>query len=206
MGIILEYQYFPPVILFKALQEDSYLKLEQYENFQKMSFRNRMVIAGGNGKVSLTVPVRGGRNLNCLTSQVLIDDRTDWQSSHWKTLTSCYNKSPCFEYYRDELEAIYKTEYERLVDWNLSCLEWTTEKLGLNISVSLTEVWKDAYDLNEWSDWRGRLLPRSIEAFDPDPPKYRQVFEERTGFIPHLSILDLLFCEGKNAPGILAGG
>ncbi len=93
--------------------------------------------------------------------------------------------------------------YEFLVDWNLACSRWALQKLHLNLPVSVTDNWKEEYDPKEWDDWRNRLLPKTIQSMFPEPPKYRQVFMDRTGFIPHLSILDLLFCEGKNALNIL---
>ncbi|MES1224575.1 MAG: WbqC family protein [Bacteroidota bacterium] len=53
-------------------------------------------------------------------------------------------------------------------------------------------------------DFRNRLLPKNYVQFDG--VTYRQLFEERTGFLPNLSILDLLFCEGKKANELLYNG
>jgi hypothetical protein len=203
MKIIIEYQYYPPSILFKSLVSYTHLIFEQYENFQKMSFRNRLMLAGGNGPILLSIPLKNGRNQKCLTKDVLIDNRTSWQSSHWKTIVSCYNRSPWFEFYRDELHTLYKTPFQFLVEWNSVCFKWALNKLNYKLAVSMTEQWKDEYDLKEWNDWRNKLSPGTILTRFPDPPKYAQVFSDRTGFLPHLSILDLLFCEGKNARAIL---
>lgn len=203
MNLIIEYQYFTPSILFKSLDSGIHLLFEQYESFQKMSYRNRLVVAGGAGPILLTIPVRDGRNQKRVIKDVVIDHRTPWQSSHWKTIVSCYNRSPWFEFYRDELNEIYKTPFELLADWDLACFKWILEKLEFNLTVSLTDQWKKEYDPSEYEDWRNKLSPGSIQARFPDAPRYRQVFSDRTGFIPHLSILDLLFCEGKNARVIL---
>lgn len=203
MVILIEYQYFPPVILFNSLCSKSHLLFEQYENFQKMSFRNRMMVAGAGGPILLSIPLKDGRNQKSTIKDVRIENRTSWQGVHWKTIVSCYNKSPWFEYYRDELNELYKIPHERLIDWNLACFNWILDKLEMKISVSLTVEWKDNYDPGIWEDWRNRLSPNSIHAKFPVAREYRQVFDERTGFIPHLSILDLLFCEGKNARSIL---
>jgi WbqC-like protein family len=203
MNVIVEYQYFTPSILFKALCAATHFRFEQYENFQKMSFRNRCMIAGAGGSVLLSIPLRDGRNQKSLTKDVLIDNRVSWQASHWKTIVSCYNRSPWFEYYRDELSELYKTRFEFLIDWNLACFNWIVSKLEFNIPVSLTEEWKEKYDHGIYDDWRNRLTPNSILTRFPDALRYRQVFEDRIGFIPHLSVLDLLFCEGKNARHLL---
>ena len=203
MKLLIEYQYFSPVILYNTLQSSTHLVLEQYERFQKMSFRNRLVVAGSNGPLMLSIPLQKGRDQKAFTTEILIDNRSSWQSIHLKSMESCYNRSPWFEFFRDDLKRLYQTPHERLVDWNLVCTKWILQKLGLDLSVSVTEGWKDNYDPEKWIDWRNRLLPKTIHSKFPNPPGYRQVFMDRTGFIPHLSILDLLFCEGKNAKQIL---
>jgi hypothetical protein len=163
-----------------------------------------MVIAGGAGPIVLTIPLRDGRNQKRLMKDVLIDHRTTWRSTHWKTIVSCYNRSPWFEFYRDELDEIYKMSFEALADWNSACFKWILEKLELKLTVSLTDRWEENYDSGEYADWRNRFVPGSIQRRFPVAPRYRQVFSDRTGFIPHLSILDLLFCEGKNARTVLS--
>ena len=203
MKLVIEYQYFPPVTLFKTLRSRTHLLFERYESFQKRSFRNRVVIAGADGPISLSIPLRSGRNQKCLTRDVLIDNRTRWQVLHWKTIVSCYNRSPWFEYYQDELKELYKMDFEFLVDWNYACFQWALNKLELNLPVSMTDHWEQEYDTVLCDDWRNKLSPNSIQTKFPDSPQYRQVFSDRTGFIPHLSILDLLFCEGKNGRIIL---
>ena len=203
MKLIIEFQYFAPVILYKGLCSSTHLVYEQYERFQKMSFRNRLVIAGSDGPLQLTVPLRNGRNQRKLIREVLIDNSSSWQSIHWKSLVSCYNRSPWFEYYRDELNLLYTTRFDFLVDWDLACSNWILKQVGSSIPVSVTEEWKEEYDANEWEDWRGRLRPKDMQSAFANPLRYRQVFMDRTGFIPHLSILDLLFCEGKNAVHML---
>ena len=75
--------------------------------------------------------------------------------------------------------------------------------MDFQLTVSLTDQWKEEYDPEDWDDWRNKLSPNSIQTRFPEPPRYSQVFMDRVGFIPHLSILDLLFCEGKNARIIL---
>jgi hypothetical protein len=127
------------------------------------------------------------------------------------------------------LEGLYRRRFDFLLAWDLACFDWSVRVVGLAIPVGLTERWERGYSASEAVDWRGRLRPKyreqaggemgrggagSAEEDGPGsgeadavdrPVRYRQVFEERTGFIPNLSILDLLFCEGKNAIGYLRG-
>ena len=195
MTLLIDLQYFPSIILYKSLCESSNIVFEQYETYQKMSFRNRCQIAGAEGLINLSVPLVKGRDQKTLIREVRISDRQPWQAQHWKTIVSCYSRSPWFEFYRHELEALYRRRFDFLLDWNLSCFEWSLRVLGLSIPVSLTERYEKEFVDENVTDWRGKILPKNQE----EGPKYRQVFEERIGFIPNLSVLDLLFCEGKEA-------
>jgi hypothetical protein len=162
------------------------------------------VVTGAGGTINLSIPLMKGRNQKTLIKDTRIDDGISWQAQHWKTIVSCYNRSPWFEFYRDELFKLYTVPFQFLVDWNFACFSWMIEKLNLNLAVSLTEQWRPVYDGPDWDDWRNRLLPKTINQLFPNAPKYKQVFEDRIGFIPHLSVLDLLFCEGKNTRVILS--
>lgn len=207
MNLIVDLQYFPNINLFRISSGFSNIVFEQCEFYQKMSFRNRCQIAGGEGVINLNVPLEKGRDQKTRMKDVRIADAQPWQAQHWKTILSCYSRSPWFEFYRDELEGLYKTRFEFLVDWNLACFEWSRKTLKLSVEVSLTEVYQPVYNPEEGADLRGRFMPKNrvadSAATSPEqgdaPIRYRQVFEERTGFLPGLSILDLLFCEGKEA-------
>jgi hypothetical protein len=212
MKLIVDIQYFPSVILYKSLYKFSNIVFDQYETYQKMGFRNRCQLAGAEGVVDLSVPLVGGRDQKTLVRDVRISDRQPWAAQHWKTILSCYSRSPWFDHYRDELEGLYRRRFDFLLDWDLACFDWSIRVLGLAIPVGLTEGWIRGYSPLEVVDWRGKLRPRDREASGgaggmeaDEPVRYRQVFEERTGFIPNLSVLDLLFCEGKRAIGHLRG-
>jgi WbqC-like protein len=201
MNLITEYQYFPSVILYSIPNNISNIVFEQYEYYQKMSFRNRCIISGANGIINLTVPLEFGRNQKTIMKDVKISNSEAWQKQHWKSIVSCYNRSPWFEFYKHELEALYKKSFTFLADWDLACFEWIIQKLNLPITISLTDKFDKEYNPAEWIDFRNKLLPKNYTAFEPI--KYQQIFQERTGFISNLSVLDLLFCEGKKAKALL---
>lgn len=202
MYLIIDIQYFSSTILYKNLHKFSNIVFDQYETYQKMGFRNRCQLAGAGGVIDLSIPLLRGRGQKTLVRDVRISERQPWRAQHWKTIVSCYSRSPWFDHYRDELEGLYRRRFDYLLDWDLAAFDWSVRVLGLVIPVGLTEGWERDYSPLEVADWRGRLRPKDRERVDftvDRPVRYRQVFEERTGFIPNLSILDLLFCEGKNA-------
>jgi hypothetical protein len=203
MILVVESQYFPSVILYKKIDAFLNVEFDVYENYQKLSFRNRCIIMGANGPVTLSIPLEEGRGQRKLTREVRTANQYPWQSQHWKTIVSCYNRSPWFEFYRDDLETLYLKPVNFLVDWNLACWEWMAKKLGIEISTTLNEVYQQDIDVTKCLDFRNKILPKSIMQDFPEQVIYAQVFEDRTGFVPHCSILDLLFCEGKNARAVL---
>ena len=196
MKLIADLQYFSPAIFFSYLSNSTHCIFDQYEHFQKMSFMNRCTLLGGNGPINLTVPLDGGRNQRSLMKEVKILNRENWQDRHWKTITSCYNKSPWFDHYRDELENLYSLNFDFLIDWNLRCFQWICDKLAIKTPFSLSAEFVKDYDKNIYEDLRGRLMPSTINKNFPDVVRYPQVFGDRFGFVPNLSVLDYLFCVG----------
>lgn len=207
--LLVDFQYFGNISYYKWLLNSTNIILDQYENFQKMSFHNRCTISGANGVINLSVPVEGGRTQKTIFKEVRISNSENWQRDHWRSILSSYNRSPWFEYYHDELAELYKTPSTLLMDWDLACLKWSFKCLKADIRISYPEVYKNQYEEKEIVDIRGKITPRdpgySVDKNDQKEIVYKQVFEDRTGFIPNLSILDLLFCEGgKRARAILS--
>ena len=198
--IVSELQYFPPISFVSTLYTETYVYLDVYEVYRKMSFRNRCVIAGAQGMVSLSVPLRDGRNQQLPMNDVLISDAEKWQARHFKSILSAYNRSPFFEYYHDGLLKIYQQPFLKLADWNLQCLQWLKEKLNWPAEIRFTEM-AIPFQASGTDDRRNLVLPKNFYQWNP--VQYRQVFEERTGFFPNLSILDLLFNTGPRAGELL---
>jgi len=198
--ILFDLQYFPPITYFSALYNQSYVYLDIYESYRKMSFRNRCQIAGADGIVSLSIPLKQGRNQLAAVNLVEISNSENWQARHFKSICSVYNRSPFFEYYADELNAIYQLRVERLAEWNLVCLDWLHLKLEWPAKIRFTDS-AIAYGTPGWEDHRNLVLPKNHDLWQP--VKYRQVFEEKTGFLPNLSVLDLIFNTGNEAKELL---
>ena len=162
-----------------------------------MTFRNRCTLLGANGPINLSIPLVGGRSQRTMMKGVRIDNKENWQDRHWKTILSCYNKSPWFPFYRDELEMLYSRRADLLLEWNLECFKWVCDKMAIKLSWSLSTSYKKNYEGEEVTDWRNHLMPSTINRLYPKGKKYFQVFEDRFGFVPNLSILDYLFCAGN---------
>lgn len=203
-GILLSTAYFAPIQYFSKLAVYPEIAIEQHENFIKQTYRNRMVILGANGPISLIVPVEKGRGKKITIKDLRIAYDEDWQRNHWRTIFSAYNSSPFFEYYADEIEPFFRKKYDFLFDYNQQITETLLEILDIRAEVKLTGDFEKVpgYYLN----FREQISPKTHRnAEDPnftDQP-YTQVFSEKFGFIPNLSILDLLFNEGPSAHHVL---
>ena len=202
---VIENQYLGSVYYYSDLFRYTNTKIEKCDNFQKMSFRNRCTIAGSNGLVNLTIPVVGGRNKKQLMQDVKIDQTQAWQQQHFKTILSCYGKSPFFEFYRDDVEKLLKCQQSFLFDFNFEILIWLKKILQLANEIGVTNYFIANYDSNYITDNRNKWLPKNFQQGGNHSIIYPQVFEERIGFQKNLSILDLLFCEGPNAKNLLKG-
>lgn len=199
--VIIDNQYLPCLIYFKILSKDTNVKIEQCEYFEKMSFRNRCFLAGPNGLLSLSVPVENGRNQRTIVRDVKISYRENWPLIHWRSLHDAYRKAPFFEWYMDDIKALFETRPVYLFDWNLKWLEWLIKQSGLSIQPGFTEQYQLTYASGEL-DLRSAITPKNYLQYK-GLPVYTQVFSHRQPFMPNLSFLDLLLCEGKRAGQIL---
>ncbi len=201
-NIIIENQYFGCVNYYLSLYKFSNILIEQYESWQKMSFRNRCVILGANGLIDLTVPLENGREQKKTIKEVKIDNSALWQKQHWRSISSCYGKAAFFEFYKDWLETFYEKKFIYLFDMNLEILFWLKSCLKIKGEILMTDCFIKNYPV-DIVDIRNKWLPKNFQSAK-DFISYNQVFENKLEFQPNLSILDILFCEGSNAKNILA--
>lgn len=192
---------FPPLSWWIMALEAKNVVLDTAEHYQKMSYRNRYYLACADGKLLMSLPLRSGRNQRQPVKDVIISDDTDWQSRHWKTITSLYRRSPFFEYYEHLLLPLFEERYESLHAWNKAGISKVRDILRLDIHVMETKSYRSHYPEKNILDIRETFVPQS--APDLQLPEYYQVFSERCGFQKDCSILDLLFCEGNQAISFL---
>ena len=199
---LIDLQLFPSIDYIKEFINCPNIIIEACESMQKRSFRNRYVISGANGLIGLTVPIVGGREKKQFYKDVKIDYSENWQLRHWKTLQSSYNKSPYFEHYAPALQSFFSAEEDFLFLFNYKILDWITKTLKINTLITLYD--NNNKNINIESNIINKFLPNV--PLNPDyvwKPKYPQVFEDRFGFLPNLSILDMLFCVGPNSLSLL---
>jgi hypothetical protein len=200
-AILLELQYLPPIQYFAKFFQYSTIFLEQHENYSKRSYRNRCHIAMADGIRRLSIPLKKGKNEQQSIRKVQIVYEENWQKIHWSSIVSAYNNAPFFEHYEFLFQPFYTKQFEFLFDFNFELLKTVLQILDLTEPPKLTDSFqKETFE--GLKDFRNQINPqRFVDTEDPDfsPLKYSQVFEEKNGFIPNLSILDLIFCTGPQA-------
>ena len=195
--------YFPCIPIFAELIAQPKIIFDDVSLFKRSTFRNRTIIAGANGIIQLSIPVVGGRSVNLPYKEIQIDYKSEWRRDHYRTLTTVYGNSPFFMYYKDELLALYEKKPNSLFEWNLICLQWVLKKLKLEIPISTEN--RDSENLASDVPIE-QYLPNNYTAVTGSwYLKYPQVFEDKIGFKPNLSILDLLFNAGPQTKTLLTG-
>ena len=202
--ILLALHYFPSVQFCSKFFTYSDIVLEQNEHYRKGSYRNRMHIGSANGLLRLTIPLMKGKNQQQAIREVRISYDEPWQRSHWRAICSAYGNAPFFEHFRDDFEILFEERTEFLFDFNLKVLSAVLTVLDIQPPIRLSTSFLPEPPKG-WDDFRNRISPRTTTCVDADfyPVPYAQVFQERSGFLPNLSILDLIFCKGSEAVCIL---
>lgn len=187
--------YFPTIETFKHLFNDAQPVMEVYDYYQKQTYRTRCSIYAANGKLDMIVPIKHVKNRRQYTREVRLENDFDWKRNHLKSLQNAYRSSPFFEFYEDEILAFYQEQHEFLLDFLLDSIKLSARLLGKNFSFTETKDYQKEY--NEMTDLR--YLADFKKAPLASLNTYNQVFVEKYGFIPNLSILDLIFNEGPSA-------
>lgn len=155
--------------------------------FAKATGMNRYRLADAQGEILMSLPVCGGRSHHQLLGEVHLalekhPKGTKWTVTHWRRIQNGYRRAPYFEYFENDLRSLILEPDEPLMQYNLRVLEWLLNRLQIGTPISISEA-NCPLDV-PWSEFIARKTWIT-------PPYYQQ-FEDRTGFIPHLSVLDLL--------------
>lgn len=211
MSVILTAAYCPPISYLAAIAREFTLSpdgvipslavMEASEHYQKQSWRNRTRILSANGPMDLNFPIihTGGTHNNIPIREVLIDYSTDWVTLHERAIASAYFSSPYFEYYRDEFFAILDSRPSTLFELDMRLLRFFLEKTGIACEFAFTDEYRRETD---YEDLREKIHPKRPDTILRDlglDKPYWQVFADRYGFTPGLSVMDLLFNEGPDS-------
>jgi hypothetical protein len=196
MSILLPTAYFPSVsYMAEAVQNDEII-IEAFETYTKQTCRNRCEIYGPNGKQILSIPVIKTNGNHTLTKDIRVSTHQPWQNIHWRSIETAYNNSPFFLYYQDHFVAFFEKKYRFLIDLNTEILYSLLQLFKINRTIRLTAQFEKSpvgiHDLRTNPGAKYFSLPGELQH-------YTQVFETRHGFIPELTILDLIFNLGPEA-------
>ncbi|MFM6943892.1 MAG: WbqC family protein [Bacteroidota bacterium] len=194
--LISSYMPFPTIAWCADMLKASVIFLDNQEPYRKMTFRNKYEIATANGRLKLSIPLLNGRNQRVPMSEVQIFNEENWQQQHYKSIKNAYNRSPFFEYYELELQRLFTIKYDRLIDFNKASIDFVMQ--SLRIKKEIQQLGDNTIEVNkEAIDWR----VEQQRDFAQKP--YYQLFENKNGFLPNLSSLDLIFNEGNLAVDFL---
>ncbi|WP_341221826.1 WbqC family protein [Polaribacter atrinae] len=189
--------YFGPISQYTEIVKSDTVTFEMEDNFQKQSYRNRCYIYNSNGKQLLNIPAKDknkGTSQRKKTKDLLVDNDALWQDHHLKSLQTAYRTSPFYEFYEDDLLKIFNKKYTFLQDVNIDTHLFIMDALQVSLQYTKTEeylVTTTEQDFRELVDVKNQ--PKKTTD------TYIQMFDDKHGFIPNLSFLDLLFMEGPNA-------
>ncbi|MEM1120569.1 MAG: WbqC family protein [Bacteroidota bacterium] len=204
--LLIELHYFPSIQWFSKFFLHPTLILEQHENYLKRSFRNRAHIATANGLLRLSIPLAKGKNQQQNIREVSISYEENWQQKQWTAICSAYGNAPFFEYYIDDFRPLFEKCSIHLFEHNLKVLQTLFFVLDFKPSIQLSQSYLTDENYAGMVDFRNKITPKTIEQSQDENYQtiaYEQVFAEKNGFLPNLSILDLIFCKGPETLAIL---
>lgn len=193
MEILIHPTYFPSISHFVAILQAKQIVFETDDNFQKQTNRNRMYIYSANGIQMLNIPIKHSKEVHQKYKEVKIEQAFGWQKQHFKSLEAAYRTSPYFEYFEDDLVPIFERKQIYLLDLNFQIHEVLCNCLGIDLRYSQTKEYlknPPQTDLRQLANGK-----KDAHVFTP----YTQVFGDKHGFLNNLSILDLIFNEGRHA-------
>ena len=207
---LLSSTYFGPVQWYQKLHRYDRCLIEQHDNFVKQTYRNRCIIPTTNGIQALSIPVscpQGSQLSKTPMRDIRISDHGNWRHIHWNALCSAYGESPFFDYYQDDLRPFFERKWTFLFDFNMEIILKMVELLDIRPKISLTTAFlsdtsmaENATENSLIDDFRDVIRPKH-PGLDSDfmARPYYQVYQQKHGFQPNMSILDLLFNEGNEA-------
>jgi|LSQX01.1.fsa_nt_gb hypothetical protein len=194
--VLLSSYYLAPAEYYSRLFSADSALIEIHDNYQKQSYRNRCTIAGANGPLSLSIPVEKPTSSDCRMKDIRIAPHGNWQHLHWNAIVSAYNSTPFFQYYEEDFRPFYERKISFLHDFNEGLRRLVCRLIGIETPLSFTASYVASLPEN-FTDLRETIHPK--KRSDHATRDYYQVFAGRHGFLPNLSIIDLLFNMGNES-------
>ena len=189
---VLEPTYFPPISHWKHISSNN-LQWSINSRYNKQTLTNRTYIDSSNGELMLTVPIKhSGKNVPRKFSEIKIDNSSNWKKTHYKSIKICYQSSPFFEFYEDDISFFYESDYEYLHQLNFASINLVCNWINL-------EMPKENFNVQEKEFINLIYLSNTKRTRELLKKKYTQTFQVSNGFINDLSILDLIFNCGPDS-------
>lgn len=197
MTTVLGSAYWPNIHYIYELLNAENVCVDLFEHFEKQSYRNRARILTANGELNLSVPVKKWSD-NAPMKDIEISYAEDWQKQHWRAIISAYNNSPFFDFLEEEIASFYQTQYHYLHELNAEQLNWILKAFRIKKEISYSgnyiEKSEEIVDLRQCIHPKKEIVDENAKRIIESP--YYQTFATKHGFVPNLSVLDLIFNEG----------
>lgn len=196
--VLLSPAYYGSVDYYATLAKYGKCVIDYSSRFDKrLKSTHRTVIADVNRELNLTFPIEKPVSMTAARwGDIRVSHHGEWWHVHRVSIESAYGRTPFFEFYADKFADFLRSDtpekYPRLADLNIAINDTICKILGID-----TEITFSAENITDAIDCRGKNLP----LYEPVP--YYQVRQGDFGFIPHLSILDLIFNMGPESPLVL---
>jgi len=193
--LCIEMHYLPCINYVQLLAQHGNVVFEAYEHFIKQTYRNRCTIYGANGVQDLIIPVLK-KSAKIPVKDLQVAYTENWQHTHFMAIHSAYKSSPYYDFFEDDMRALFAKKEKYLLDYNILFMEWIAKTLKLNLQTRHSDSYVHQYD-NNTIDARNTISPKNENVVEH--PKYLQVFEEKHGYKPNLSVIDWIFNDLQGA-------
>jgi len=214
--------YLPYLGFFKKIQSSEIFVYLDDVNYERGDWDNRNKVKTSDGSMWLTVPVfnKSEQKLN----EAEISYKTNWNEKHVRAIELNYEKAPYFSSYWNSIKKIIQSRWTKLIDLNLSLIEFFNQELelktktikssDLKIATTGSQRLLDVCKVLNCSQYLSGEIGRDYleeEIFQKEGisviyekfqhPEYSQLYGK---FLPNLSIIDLLFNEGEKSKEVLS--
>jgi len=226
--VILQPSYIPWRGFFHQIQKADIFVFYDDVQYDTRGWRNRNRIKRPGGSQWLTIPVlnKGTRSNHTPIKEIRINWDRSWNKKHWATICDTYGKAPFFGGYRDLLEDFYRRHPQLLADFVVDLTIALAHELGINgtkymrssslaaqgsktdrllsilRSLGATHYITGPSAKDYLEEEKLQSAGITLEYMVYDYPEYRQLYPP---YDPHVSILDLLFMTGPDAPQYIWG-
>ena len=195
-SLLIEPHYLPSISWILKVASYDTVYLDVSSNYVKASYRNRCKVLSPNGVLTLSVPLSKATGNRDTMKTVKISFEENWQKIHWMTLMSCYRRSPYFEFFEDTLAPYYQKKYDLLIDLNYDLLKLLFKICKVRTEIRFTDHYIEP-GMEGFDDLRNVITPKWVNPLKMELPRYPQVFSDRFDFFSDLSMIDLIFNDGK---------